>query len=122
MHKATCDQCGNECEVPFRPTKGKPVYCSDCFGDKDGKNKNYKTQRDSNKQLGAQFDILNAKLDKILNALASVVTNGSFKEKSTVGGKDSAKKPAFRGSASGGKKESKSKKAAKKTVAKNIKK
>ena len=29
--KATCADCGNECEVPFKPTEGKPVYCRDCF-------------------------------------------------------------------------------------------
>ena len=31
MHKATCKQCGKECEVPFKPIEGKPVYCRDCF-------------------------------------------------------------------------------------------
>ena len=31
MHKATCSECGNECEVPFKPTDGKPVYCRDCY-------------------------------------------------------------------------------------------
>jgi CxxC-x17-CxxC domain-containing protein len=31
MFAATCSQCGKETEVPFRPTNGKPVYCSDCF-------------------------------------------------------------------------------------------
>ena len=28
---ATCSKCGKSTEVPFRPTNGKPVYCSDCF-------------------------------------------------------------------------------------------
>lgn len=31
MFSATCSSCGNEAKVPFRPTNGKPVYCSDCF-------------------------------------------------------------------------------------------
>jgi CxxC-x17-CxxC domain-containing protein len=31
MHAATCSSCGKEARVPFRPTNGKPVYCSDCF-------------------------------------------------------------------------------------------
>lgn len=31
MHKATCSDCKCECEVPFKPTEGKPVYCRDCF-------------------------------------------------------------------------------------------
>ncbi|MBP7843114.1 hypothetical protein KA017_03865 [Candidatus Woesebacteria bacterium] len=31
MHDATCADCGGDCKVPFLPTSGKPVYCSDCF-------------------------------------------------------------------------------------------
>ncbi len=34
MHKATCSECGKECEVPFKPTEGKPVYCRDCYAKK----------------------------------------------------------------------------------------
>ena len=29
--KAVCSDCGAECEVPFKPTQGRPVYCRDCF-------------------------------------------------------------------------------------------
>lgn len=40
MHKATCGDCGKSCEVPFRPTGEKPVFCRDCFGaKKDPSNK-----------------------------------------------------------------------------------
>ncbi len=31
MHKAICEECKNECEVPFKPKEGRPVYCRDCF-------------------------------------------------------------------------------------------
>jgi CxxC-x17-CxxC domain-containing protein len=31
MHKAKCSECGKECEVPFKPAEGRPVYCKDCF-------------------------------------------------------------------------------------------
>ena len=31
MFTTTCDSCGKEARVPFRPTGSKPVYCSDCF-------------------------------------------------------------------------------------------
>jgi CxxC-x17-CxxC domain-containing protein len=31
MFSATCSSCGREARVPFNPTSGKPVYCSDCF-------------------------------------------------------------------------------------------
>ncbi len=32
MHKAICSDCGKECEVPFRPTGDRPIFCSSCFG------------------------------------------------------------------------------------------
>lgn len=36
MHKATCSDCGKECEVPFKPSKDaqgnpRPVYCRECY-------------------------------------------------------------------------------------------
>jgi CxxC-x17-CxxC domain-containing protein len=34
MHKATCAECGQECEVPFKPTEGRPVFCKECFRNK----------------------------------------------------------------------------------------
>ncbi len=35
MHKATCAECKQECEVPFKPTEGKPVFCRDCYSKRD---------------------------------------------------------------------------------------
>lgn len=26
-----CDECGGEARVPFKPSGGRPVYCSTCF-------------------------------------------------------------------------------------------
>ncbi|MBS3139832.1 DNA-directed RNA polymerase [Candidatus Woesearchaeota archaeon] len=34
MHKAVCAECNAECEVPFKPREGKPVYCRDCYRNK----------------------------------------------------------------------------------------
>ncbi len=31
MHKATCAECKKECEVPFKPSGDRPVYCKECF-------------------------------------------------------------------------------------------
>lgn len=31
MHKAVCADCGKECEVPFKPSKDRPVYCQECY-------------------------------------------------------------------------------------------
>jgi CxxC-x17-CxxC domain-containing protein len=36
MFSATCSSCGREAQVPFRPTSGKPVFCSDCFRSQRG--------------------------------------------------------------------------------------
>jgi CxxC-x17-CxxC domain-containing protein len=30
-HKAICTACKKECEVPFKPTEGRDVFCQDCF-------------------------------------------------------------------------------------------
>ncbi len=61
MTKVTCSSCGIECEVPFKPTSTKPVYCRDCFA----KQKQVSSDKISNKD----FDIINEKLDKIMKAL-----------------------------------------------------
>ena len=31
MFSVICSQCGKEAQVPFQPSSGRPVYCSDCF-------------------------------------------------------------------------------------------
>lgn len=32
LFAAICSSCGKSCEVPFRPSPDKPVFCSACFG------------------------------------------------------------------------------------------
>ncbi len=60
MTKVICDDCGAKCEVPFKPTSSKPIYCSDCFEKIGNCNSRY-----SNNDL----DVVNKKLDKIMKAL-----------------------------------------------------
>ena len=31
MFTTTCGDCGNECQVPFKPKEDRPVYCRECF-------------------------------------------------------------------------------------------
>jgi CxxC-x17-CxxC domain-containing protein len=31
VHKAVCSDCGEECEVPFKPRENRPVYCRKCW-------------------------------------------------------------------------------------------
>lgn len=67
MFSVTCDKCGSRCDVPFKPTGNKPVYCSDCFR----KNEDSGSNNGSNKpdKLGKQLDEINEKLGKICEAL-----------------------------------------------------
>ncbi|MEK7524617.1 MAG: CxxC-x17-CxxC domain-containing protein [Patescibacteria group bacterium] len=101
LHQAICSECNKECEVPFKPSGDKPVFCRKCF-----KNRTDTSPRESNgapfgrnnpslaearpggRDFGErsfsrppmhapasiskeQFEILNSKLDKILNVLES---------------------------------------------------
>ena len=93
MHKAVCSNCGNNCEVPFRPTGSKPVFCSDCFKDKRDDNlrdsrggRNSKPRFDNKRSFQGdaknisnykvQFETLNNKLDKILKMLNLDISEG----------------------------------------------
>ena len=31
LFPAICSSCGRETQVPFKPTEGRPVYCTSCF-------------------------------------------------------------------------------------------
>ncbi|MEK6898051.1 MAG: CxxC-x17-CxxC domain-containing protein [Nanoarchaeota archaeon] len=33
-HKAVCSECKKDCEVPFKPTEGKAVFCQECYAKK----------------------------------------------------------------------------------------
>lgn len=35
LFAATCSNCGKGCELPFRPSGDRPVFCRDCFDKKD---------------------------------------------------------------------------------------
>lgn len=64
MHEATCAKCGQKCEVPFKPTGDKPVYCRNCYR-KDGNT----SPKDGAGQIARELDQINKKLDKILTEL-----------------------------------------------------
>jgi len=57
----TCDLCKKKCEVPFKPTSNKPVYCDDCF--------KKKAPRKDSRSGGPDLSEINQKLDKILKLL-----------------------------------------------------
>lgn len=65
MHSATCDKCGKQCEVPFKPTEGKPIFCDECFKKNDSRGSR------ENRPSGDLTQI-NAKLDKIIKILSEL--------------------------------------------------
>ena len=89
MHDAVCDNCGNDCKVPFRPSGDKPIYCSNCFEEKGGRgggrdgDRPRRGGRDggrsfqgntgdpSTAKLAKNIEILNMKLDSIISLLSS---------------------------------------------------
>ncbi len=82
MHEAVCDKCGRNCEVPFRPSGEKPIYCSNCFEGKDGglkrsERSDFGKRDNTSKQLLEQVSSLNEKLDRIIAVIESKVEDKS---------------------------------------------
>jgi CxxC-x17-CxxC domain-containing protein len=108
MHPATCADCGNQCEVPFKPTGEKPVFCSNCFEgggrvqsrpSREPSRPRFDDKSKSNEDhqaIKSQIDRLESKLDKILKILAPVVPSEAKEVKEVVEKpvKKPAKKPA----------------------------
>lgn len=91
MFQAICGKCGQSCEVPFKPTSERPVFCSNCFknqgnsgagpkfapksfgdGNRGGNFSGGNAAPHANTNACAtrgQFDALNAKLDRIISLL-----------------------------------------------------
>lgn len=89
MHDAVCSNCGKNCKVPFRPTGDKPVYCSECFGERGGNERrsfgrgdryNQKPGQDNQKQ----FDDLHKKMDIIIDTLMYIKKTLKDKPAKTV--------------------------------------
>ena len=87
MFKAVCDECGQECEVPFKPSNDKPIFCSTCFSKKnEGRSQFDRGSRGNNRNsdFEKQFQIINEKLDKILQGLLSSSKISVIKKKTVA--------------------------------------
>lgn len=106
MHRTTCAQCGNACEVPFRPVDGRPVYCSDCFrSKKDGgfgggdkfTPRNFSSPKPafrpeygggsgkgSDNELKKQLEMLNAKMDRLIKVMEAIGNPGPTEAEAKV--------------------------------------
>ena len=104
MHRATCSACGKICEVPFRPTGEKPVYCKECFTERGGGSdrpdrpsfdraprKSFdnrfeprhdaprsepraENRSEGNNDIKKQFEYVNSRLDKLTNLVERMVS------------------------------------------------
>ena len=52
MFSAVCSECNRTCEVPFRPTGDRPVFCNDCFSNKRGSSQGGHPRRDASPARG----------------------------------------------------------------------
>ncbi|MFH1181487.1 MAG: CxxC-x17-CxxC domain-containing protein [Candidatus Woesearchaeota archaeon] len=70
-----CAKCGRSCEVPFKPTSNKPVYCRSCFKQAGPGNEStfvpnrYNPRLEVKSAPSSELDKINQKLDKIMRAL-----------------------------------------------------
>jgi len=96
MHEAICAECGNTCQVPFKPTSDKSVYCDDCFGAHRGKDSgrgNRNNQGPKFNEFKQKFDDLNAKLDKIIELLSPPAVKKTAKSEKIEKAEKTATKP-----------------------------
>lgn len=84
MHPATCEECGAPCEVPFRPSGSRPIFCSKHFegkeplGPRPSGNRNFSKPKfedkgSNNTQVMGELKNLNVKMDKLLSALEALI-------------------------------------------------
>ncbi len=91
MHQVICDDCGESCEVPFRPTAGKPIYCNNCFGKHNdrgdrrggggrGNDREERRGGRDNDQTSKQLSSISVKLDRLITLLDPTNSTASKKE------------------------------------------
>ena len=97
MHKATCAECGKQCEVPFKPTGEKPVFCSTCFSNRSegsqgnersfsrpsSDNRSSQAPRPDNHRLEEKLDAISSKLERLLDLMTKSPVKAVVKEEKT---------------------------------------
>jgi CxxC-x17-CxxC domain-containing protein len=83
MHKAICSECGKDCQLPFKPTGSKPVFCSNCFADKKGPDRRREDKFERSDSFKPRFDdnkkaLNNPKMDEIISRLDQIIKLLSF--------------------------------------------
>lgn len=84
MYKTVCADCRKSCEVPFRPTGDRPVYCQECFSRR--KNNSFKPNINNLPRPSVRIPTAN------INRLQPVEKKKSFIKRKPV----MAKPPVFK--------------------------
>lgn len=69
MFDATCAECGQHCQVPFQPKPGRDIFCSDCFGREDKRERSFAPAAPKATNYDKHFESLHAKLDRLITLL-----------------------------------------------------
>lgn len=108
LFKTECAECEKSCEVPFRPTTDKPVFCRDCFAKQNAGNDRPDRGRDHGKGASAswggqpqtrfsrpttqhnelaavqrQMEAITARLDRIIELISSPASLSTLLERAT---------------------------------------
>lgn len=87
MFQATCSGCGKSCQVPFKPSFGKPVFCDECFtktrnGESPARSNSYNDRGDRSARsaqasstahtdvLARQMQVIAGKLDTLIDLVS----------------------------------------------------
>ncbi len=92
MFSAVCDNCGQDCQVPFKPSSDKPIFCSKCFEERKNSQSTEKSSSFKSDEQVQKLDSIIEKLDRILIALEGKNTPKVEKEPKKVVKKEVKKK------------------------------
>jgi len=102
MHEAVCAECHKDCQVPFKPSGDRPVYCKDCFAKMGGSSKSsfndspkkdfgHRPQTDSsfgvnrnNDEVKRQLEAINIKLDNLIKVVGVMSKPASVETKEKI--------------------------------------
>ena len=86
MYAVICFDCGQDCEIPFKPSGDRPVYCKECFA---------KRKASQGPKATAQTPPMISKAQTSTPATTTVpAPSAKKKRKTTVANKPTAKKKA----------------------------
>ena len=91
MHKTICADCKKGCEVPFRPSGDRPVYCQECFSRRKAGN-SFKANMDNRPKETAPAQTINIDKPRVSEKKKPVAKKKSVEKKKPVSKKKKSRK------------------------------